>query len=256
MRQDDGTSIGGARSAFQSTHWTELIKARTANDGRRQAAAERLVRVYWKPVYCYLRRKGKTNEDAKDLTQGFFSEVVLGRGLLPQADPGKGSFRAFLLTALRRYAASAHRASTARKRSPPNEPIRLDAMEPLDIPEFATAMTPDQTFTYAWASALLDEVLAEVKDGCCCSGLEIHWQLFHARVVRPAMDDAKPPSLTKLCARFGLDSVVKASNMIVTVNRRFKKTLRDRVRQWVDSEDQVDDEIRELMAIFASSAGA
>ena len=82
------TSIGGVGEAFLTTHWSLIEKAQSSEEGSRELIGL-LLKKYWKPVYCYLRRKGYDNEQAKDLTQGFFHEVVLGRGLIKKADQSK-----------------------------------------------------------------------------------------------------------------------------------------------------------------------
>ena len=69
-------------------------------------------------MYCYLRRKNYDNERAKDLTQGFFHEVVLNRALIERADQAKGRFRSFLLHALNEYLIDEQRKETAQKRIP------------------------------------------------------------------------------------------------------------------------------------------
>ena len=118
MARRDRTEMGGTNEAFDTTHWTTIFSARTLDDGRRRESVERLLGRYWKPVYCYLRRKGHDNEAAKDLTQGFFQEVVLGRDLVQKAESQKGRFRTFLLTALDHYVTSVYRADAAKKRRP------------------------------------------------------------------------------------------------------------------------------------------
>jgi hypothetical protein len=62
------TSIGGPKEGFQATQWSEIFNAKTADDVRRRAIIDTLLRKYWKPVYCYIRRKRYDNEQAKDLT--------------------------------------------------------------------------------------------------------------------------------------------------------------------------------------------
>jgi len=98
MGYHDETSMGGTAKAFLTTHWS-LIKDIKSDDERNRSLAGLLIRRYWKPVYFYLRRKGYNNEQAKDLTQGFFHEVVLSRKLVQTADPAKGRFRSLLLSA-------------------------------------------------------------------------------------------------------------------------------------------------------------
>ncbi|MBL7189541.1 MAG: sigma-70 family RNA polymerase sigma factor [Phycisphaerae bacterium] len=129
MRRYDQTSIGGAGGVFLTTHWSLIEKAQTNEEGNR-ALIGLLLNKYWKPVYCYLRRKGYDNEQAKDLTQGFFHEVVLGRGLIQKADQSKGRFRSYLLLALNRYIINVREEETARKRIPPDRLVSLDLIDP------------------------------------------------------------------------------------------------------------------------------
>lgn len=113
MQFDEHTSIGGDRRTFETTHWSIVEKIKSDDASCNKALVEELLGRYWKPVYCYLRQKGYNNEQAKDLTQGFFQEVVLGRKLVQQANHSKGRFRTFLLTALNRYLTSEYRKQTA-----------------------------------------------------------------------------------------------------------------------------------------------
>ena len=87
------TDMGGAGQAFLTTHWSIIENVGSSDEDRNQALIGLLLSKYWKPVYCYLRRKGYDNEQAKDLTQGFFHEVVLGRNLIQKADQSRGRFR-------------------------------------------------------------------------------------------------------------------------------------------------------------------
>lgn len=251
MARRDRTEMGDGRDAFETTHWTEILRARTMDDGRRRAVMNELLRRYWKPVYCYLRRKGHQNETAKDLTQGFFHEIVLGRELVQKAEQAKGRFRTFVLTALDHYITNVHRANTAKKRHPAAGIISLEGDEGHRVPEPAFEATPDEAFTHAWATALLDEVLAELEKECIETDKSTHWRVFHAKVIAPIMDNIGAPSLASLCAEHAISSEVTASNMIVTVKRRFQAILRRRVRQFVDSDDEVDQEVRDLIEILS-----
>jgi DNA-directed RNA polymerase specialized sigma24 family protein len=245
------TEMGGTNEVFETTHWTEIFGARTLNETQRRARLDHLLARYWKPVYCYLRRKGKDNETAKDLTQGFFQDVVLGRDLIQRAESSKGRFRTFLLTALDHYVASAYRAGMARKRRPEDGLVSLDRLGAPNLPEPSPSATPEEAFHQAWASALLDAVLNEIEAECRATGKDKHWAVFHARVVGPIMDSAEPVPLPELCARHGIESEMTASNMIVTVKRHFQNVLRRHVRQFVDSEDDIDQEISELIGLLS-----
>ena len=251
MPRPDETSMGGANQGFLGTPWTEILRARTAAPARRREALGRILGRYWKPLYCYLRRRGHSNEEAQDLVQGFCQEVVLGRGLVAQADRAKGRFRTFLLTALAHYVASVHRAETARKRRPQDGLVRLDATDGPGVPEPAAYGTPEDAFHHAWAAALLDEVIAEVRKACARDGKATHWAVFRARVLAPIMEDAAPPSLAELCARHGIAGEDAASNMTITVKRRFEAALTQHVRELVESDADVAGEIRDLMEILS-----
>ena len=129
MRSDEYTDMGGVGEAFLTTHWSLIEDVGASDDKRNRALVSLLLKKYWKPVYCYLRQKGYDNEKAKDLTQGFFHEVVLGRALIQKADQSKGRFRTFLLTALSRYLISVREYETARKRIPQHRLISLDLID-------------------------------------------------------------------------------------------------------------------------------
>ncbi|MCK4293879.1 MAG: sigma-70 family RNA polymerase sigma factor [Planctomycetes bacterium] len=250
-KPDDGTSMGGGRSVFLKTRWSDIRNARTSNEARQRDVVDGLIRSYWKPVYCYLRRKGHANALAKDLTQGFFHNVVLGRNLFERADETKGRFRTFLLTALNRYVTSAYRHKIAEKRRPKDGVVSLEDFDETPLAATAKTMSPDDAFTYVWASVLLQEVLAEVEQRCSRDDKALHWQVFHARILGPIMAGAEPESLAGLCKRLGIENTAKAANMIVTVKRRFQAAIKDRVRRYVDSDEEVEQEIRDLMKILS-----
>jgi len=249
MKRDDRTGIGGAREDFLTTHWS-LIEGIQSGEQHSQTLISRLLQQYWKPVYCYLRRRGHDNERAKDLTQGFFQEVVLGRELIRRADRDKGSFRKFLLTALEHYLQSIHRKDTAHKRRPTGKRIPLEQIDPDALDEPTQELTAEESFNYAWLASLLEQVLAAVEADCQAHGLEAHWRIFRDRVLDPIMDETEPPSLTDIGAQYGIADPEKASNMIITVNRRVQTALRRHLREYLSSDAMVDEEVREFLRVF------
>ena len=253
MRGDEKTDMGGMHGAFLTTHWS-LIGDIQAGRDRDSALIRLLPEKYWKPVYCYLRRKGSNNEDAKDLTQGFFHEVVLNRQLVERSDQGKGRFRSFLLHALNQYVINQRARQTATLRNPQGKLVSLETIDPSELPEDMSACEPDASYNYAWISALLDQVLAAVKRSCSEEGLQTHWELFHARIVRPTLDGTVAPSLSEIGARLGIEDTRRASNMIVTVKRRFREMLRRHIRDTVISKGQVDEELDEIIQFLPESA--
>jgi RNA polymerase sigma-70 factor (ECF subfamily) len=241
--------MGGQAGAFLTTHWSLIGQAQT-NDQANRALIGLLLNKYWKPVYCYLRRKGYDNEQAKDLTQGFFHEVVLGRGLIQKADQSKGRFRSYLLLALNRYLVNVREEETAQKRIPPDKVVSLDMIDPPDLPSSVIESAPEEAFNYAWVSALLEQVLDEVQAKCNERDLKLHWRMFHDRIVRPILNRTEPLSMKAICARYAIDDAIKASNMMTTVKRLFQTILRQHVRNSVMSEEETADELVQIKRFF------
>ena len=253
MKRRDQTSMGGQAETFLTTHWPLIEDIRSGQD-RDRALIGLLLDRYWKPVYCYLRYKGYDNEQAKDLTQGFFHEIVLNRNLIKKADQAKGRFRTFLLHALDEYLIDQKRKDAAQKRIPKEKLVPLDIAQPPALHEKIATLDPENCFNYAWKSALLDLTFSQVQAQCLEQGLEAHWHIFRERVVQPVLENYEPPSLQQICARHDIDDEVKASNMIVTVKRRFQAALRKNVRMTIISENQIDDELKEILKWVSSSA--
>ncbi len=248
--------MGGPRETFQTTCWIDIRDAKANDHARRKVILDNLLRTYWKPVYCYLRRKGYDNEAAKDLTQGFFHEIVLGRELVQRADERKGRFRTFLLTALDHYVSNVYRKETAEKRSPKGQLMRFGEFDGANGAEIPAGALPDEAFHYTWASNLLDDVLAKVKNECYETDKAVHWEVFNAKVLASIFGEIQTPSLTEICKKYDIDSESKASNMIITVKRRFSAVLKRCLRQFVQSDSEVEDEFNHLLKILSkSSAG-
>ncbi len=246
MSRADYTDMGGTGEAFLTTHWSLLESIASADEDRRLALIGVLMDRYWKPVYCYLRRQGHSNEEAKDLTQGFFHEVVLQRHLVEKADPAKGRFRSFLLMALNRYLANVRKHEARQRRRPAGKLVPLEMVEPPELSQLVAEADPEDCFNYAWVSALLEQVLADLEANCHRDGKTVHWQLFHDRVLAPIRDRADPVPLADLCTRYGVADEAQGSNMIVTVKRRFQRLLRERLRQSVMSEELLAEELDEI----------
>ena len=253
MGHHDETSMGGTGRAFLTTHWS-LIGGMRSNDERNRALIGLLLSRYWKPVYFYLRRKGYDNEDAKDLTQGFFHEVVLNRKLVESADPARGRFRSFLLYALERYLIDQTDKQAARKRIPREKLVSLDSADHWDVPAAISESSPADSYNYGWMSALVDQILSQVEAKCREQGMEAHWNIFRDKVVGPILEDAASPSLADVCEKYGIEDKKKASNMIITVKRCFQAALKECIHNTVSPEGDIDEELREIMRFFPESA--
>jgi DNA-directed RNA polymerase specialized sigma24 family protein len=245
------TSIGGLEEAFQTTHWSEIFDANTTDDIRRNMVIDSLLHRYWKPVYCYLRRKRYDNEQAKDLTQGFFHEIVINSNLIRQADQTKGRFRTFLLTALNHYLIDVHRREKAKKHKPNGGFITLEGNDLYSLTMVHSSMTPDQVFNYVWATDIINQVISQVKRECCDTAKEKHWDVFRAKILDPIIENKNNPSLKELCKRYNIENEAKASNMIITIKRCFKRVLEDHLRRFVRADSEIEDEFNELLGIIS-----
>jgi hypothetical protein len=132
--------------------------------------------------------------------------------------------------------------------------VSLESIEQSELPQDLSAYEPDAAYNYTWVSALLDQVITDVKRSCNEEGLQTHWEIFHARIVRPILDGMKAPSLNEICTHLGIEDTRQGSNMIITVKRRFRETLRRHIRNSVISRTEVDDELEEILRFLPKSA--
>jgi DNA-directed RNA polymerase specialized sigma24 family protein len=227
------TSLGGSERQFPLTEWTKL-----ADQGQREAVLAELCERYWKPLYAYLRGRGFSNEDAKDLVQGFFTERVLGQEFIHLADRTKGRFRNFLLVALRNYVINVEkkRASHRTLGPPQEEPSTPDAAE--------------AQFNRAWADALLERTLRELETECRRKGRDGHWHLFREWLLESPAGDGKK-EMADVCARYGFSDPTQGYKVICKLKGRFREILRRHLRTLADTEMEVDLEISEFIESFS-----
>lgn len=151
------TAIQEGQSRFPQTAWSLLAHLKDPKEPRVQAYLNRMIEIYWRPVYKYVRLAWKrSNEDSKDLTQAFFIHLLEG-DLLAKADPERGNFRKLLLTSLRNFLSNDIRSAQALKRGGGRIVVSLDAgagegwdNEPAD---------PQDAFETQWARDLLEKAI-------------------------------------------------------------------------------------------------
>ncbi|MEN6423895.1 MAG: hypothetical protein ABFE13_00920 [Phycisphaerales bacterium] len=254
MKPWDTTANGGTGGRFKTTPWSCILNAKTTNDTRRRLILNDLIESYWRPVYCYLRRKGFDNEAAKDLSQDFFTEIVLRRNLISHADQAKGRFRTFLLVALERYVVSSLRYWGRRIRGGQANTAHLDPCDLSNLDTLTSTPDPSQVFCFAWASQLLEQVLAELKEEYCSTQRASHWEIFQARVVAPIFAEAEAPSYGELLERYPMGTESALANVVVTVKRRFRVILMRHLRNLTGSEVAAEDEFLDIARILSGQA--
>jgi RNA polymerase sigma factor (sigma-70 family) len=232
----DQTSHGGG---FRTTRWSLVLDASAD-----PMALDELLRLYWGPIYAYIRRSGRSREEAADLTQEFIAQRIVAGALLDKADPVRGRFRTFVKTALRNFLIDQERRKRAQRRSPSQavllQGFALDDIEPRDGDD------PGSAFDRQWAATMLSNALTRVQASCEGEGQTVHWKAFERTVVQPALGRMAPIGLAELAKELGEGSAERVSAMIQTVRRKFRRVLRGMIEETVADPSFADDEANVL----------
>jgi RNA polymerase sigma-70 factor (ECF subfamily) len=201
-----------------------------------------LCETYWYPLYAFLRNRGNTVEDAQDLTQAFFARVM-EKHALQQADPARGRFRSFLLTALKNFAANEHDREIAIKRGGRVAMVSLEVeraegrlqMEP------PSGDTPEKAFDRRWAVTLLDRVLSRLKADMAAGGKQAQFD----RLKTYLAGDEPQRSYAQTASELGMsEGAVKVA--VHRLRRQFRDQLRNEIGHTVSSAEEIEDELRYL----------
>jgi RNA polymerase sigma factor (sigma-70 family) len=238
----DGAPLGSPR--FATTRWSVVLSTRGEDTAAKDALAA-LCASYWYPLYAYARRRGASPEDAQDLVQGFFV-VLLERGSLQSADPTRGRFRTFLLTAFQRHAAHERERAAAKKRGGGRGrlPFEIDDGESRYSREPVDERTPEALFERRWALTLLDRVLARLRDDPRADRKRLDALLPHLG----GPGDARP--YAEIAGSLGsTEASIKVA--VHHLRKRCRELLRDEVAQTVAGPEETEDELRRLVAALA-----
>jgi len=242
--QFDGTA---AAARFDTTRWTLVLQAGQRDGAGGREALARLCGAYWYPVYAFLRRKGRDADAARDLTQGFFARL-LDKDVLGAADPARGRFRSFLLKSVEHFAANEDKRERALKRGGGawHAPLDFDDAEGCYRREPAHEVTAERLFERRWAVALLDCVLARLRARSTKGGDARVFERLKVFLAGPLPDD----SYAAAAAELGMsEAAVKVA--IHRMRGRYRELLRDEVGRTVETEAEIDVEIRHLFDAVA-----
>jgi DNA-directed RNA polymerase specialized sigma24 family protein len=233
---------------FHTTHWSAVLTACGDDSTAAQAALSELCQTYWYPLYAYIRCRGNPTEDAADLTQGFFAQL-LAKKYLADLTPGLGRFRSFLLTSLKHFLANEWDKGQAQRRGGGRLVISLDddraeerfRLEPVD------QITPEVLFERRWACTVLEQVLGRLRDEFVQSEQA---ELFDELKVFLSTDQTHS-SYTLVALRTGLkEGTVKVA--VHRLRRRYGELLRAQIAQTVEDPREVEDEVRHLIATLSN----
>jgi DNA-directed RNA polymerase specialized sigma24 family protein len=237
-----------ASPKFDTTSWT-LVRAAAVDptEESRQALAT-LCQTYWSPVYAFVRRNGYDREQAQDLTQGFFTQLLEKRFLV-DADQQRGKFRSFLLTAVKHFLANEWDREHALKRGGGKVPVSIDvvAAESWYAPSVVAEGTPESLFERRWALSLLERTLARLRAEFVAAGKTSQFDSLSPFLNK----DSGDKRYEDLAEQLGLSA--GALRMSVhRMRRRYRDLLREEIAHTVSTTDEIDDEIRFLVSTLSA----
>lgn len=246
MQDTNSAPAAPEAGRFATTHWATVLAAGQADTVQATPALAELCRIYWFPLYVYVRRRGWSEEEAKDLTQGFF-EHLLATEALAKASPDRGRFRSFLLKSLQHFLANEHRHARRLRRGGGQVMVALDdtAETRYQIEPFHT-LTPEDLFERRWALALIAEALRRLRADYQAAGLSA----LHAEL-EPTLTGMGPNrSLAQIGEHLGMsEAAVKVAAH--RLRKRFGHTLRAMIQDTLANPADAEEVLRHLQAILA-----
>jgi RNA polymerase sigma-70 factor (ECF subfamily) len=239
----------GTQACFQDTHWSVVLAAGRADSPRAAAALETLCRVYWPPLYAFIRRRGHSPEEAQDLTQEFFARL-LKRNDLATTSPEKGRFRSFLLAVLKNFLINEWHRQQCQRRGGGQVTISLDAesVEARYAIELVETATPESVFERHWAFTVLAQTMKRLREEYANAGKSDLFELLKETL----SGQKRTTPRAELAARCGI-SVGAVDVAVHRLRRRYGELLREEIAHTVSQPGEVEEEIRHLKAVLGRS---
>lgn len=197
-------------------------------------ALERVIALYWKPVYRFIRLKfRKDNEDAKDLTQSFFASA-LERDFFARFDPAKASFRTYLRMAVENFAATQHAAANRLKRGGDVEFVPVEE-------QAATTESPEQVFEREFERRLFALALDDLRAHSEACGKQLQFGIFEAY----DLAEGDRPSYAALAQRHGI-AETSVTNHLAWARRMLRGFVTERLRGVTSGERELRQEMRRV----------
>ena len=242
---DPDTDIGGPLHKFPATNHSAIINARSDDQLVRRRAFDTILASYWKPAYKYIRLKWQAgNEDAKDLTQGFFASAF-EKNYFATYDAHKASFQTFLRACLDGYVANERKAGRRLKRGGDMDHYQLDfaAAEDELAAHASSALSPEDYFHREWVRWMFTLAVEAFRRRCDELGRGVHFQIFERYDLSD--DDV---SYASLAAEFALDTAT-VNNYLAAARRDFRRIVLEKLREITATDDEFRTEARSLLGI-------
>ncbi len=243
----DPVSANASPGVFPTTHWSVVLLAGQADSPQAADALEKLCRTYWYPLYVYVRRQGNSPEDAQDLTQDFFSRL-LEKNYFAKADRDRGKFRTFLLGSLKNFLVNEWKRAGRLKRGGDLTFLSFDAKETEEryAGEPSDETNPANAYERQWAVALIEQVFSMLRGEYAAADKA---QLFEALKVC-VWGETSPAPYAEIGQQLNLtEGTVKVA--VHRLRQRFRELLRAEVAHTVARPEDIDGELRHLIAIVS-----
>jgi len=247
---DPDTDIGGPNHRFPATNESAIVRIRSGDQQMRERAFETILISYWKPAYKYIRWKWHaSNEDAKDLVQGFFA-VALEKNYFAVYDPAKASFQTFLRTCLDAFVSNQQKSNQRLKRGGLSEHLDLDfvsAEDELALQSTSQQLTPEDFFHREWVRSFFTIAVEILRERLASSNRAVQLKLFE---IYDLNDDesSEPVSYAKLAQQFNLDAAT-VNNYLASARREFRKIVLEKLAEITSTEDEFRNEARSLLGL-------
>lgn len=245
-----------ALTHFATTRWSLIRQGHTPGEQSGvNADLARLCQIYWRPIFTFIYRRGYSAPDAQDLTQEFFLTIFDGT-LLQSADPKLGRFRSLLLKSLKNFLIDAAVKRDRHKRGGQVQFVSweswmADTAAPLSIPMAALESSPPEAlFDLGWAAAIAEEALCRLRTECESKGRRRVYEVLQHYLTAEREDI----SYEDLSRALGVPEQ-SLKNLLHKFRRRYRALLREEIAKTVESEANVDDEIRYLCAALSAGMG-
>ena len=234
---------------FHTTRWSMVLRAGDdAQPAASAAALETLCRAYWYPLHAYVRRRGYGPEEARDLTQSFFAEL-LAKNLVGTADRHRGRFRSYLLGSLNNFLLNEWDKARRLKRGGGCTVVSLDERDAENryLHEPADDLTPEKLFDRRWAETVLELVFAQLRREYENAG---HGERFEQ--CKPwLLGGEAETSYATVAAHLGI-AETGVRTFVSRLRRRFRELVRAEIAHTVSEPSEIDEEIRALFQALAS----
>jgi len=229
-------------SHFRTTAWSVVLGAQDEEAVHRDECLAELCRQYWKPIFYYMRRRGLSMDDARDLTQEYFA-TFLEKDFVAAADRERGKFRTFVLVTVSRFLGK----NINKWRNPESRrSIQIqvdDGEEVMELPELAHGETAEDEFNRRWAMGLIEKTLSVMRKECDHGKRKQYYDAFI--MFLDASSSSDHLSYRDMAESMGVTET-DVTNFLYRGRSIFQKLLRDQIRESVDSESGIDDEIEAL----------